>query len=77
MNLVGPLANPARAGRQVVGVADPARLELIAQALQSLGTTHSLVLHGEPGLDEISPLGPTTVIELRGHELRRWSLDPV
>ena len=39
MNLVGPLANPARVGRQVVGVADPARLDLIAGALRSLGTT--------------------------------------
>lgn len=75
MNLVGPLANPARAGRQVIGVADPARLELIALALQALGTTHSLVVHGEPGLDEISPLGPTSVLELRGTALTRWTLD--
>ena len=75
MNLIGPLANPARAGRQVIGVADPARLELIAGALAALGTTHSLVVHGEPGLDEISPLGPTTVIELRGGELKRWTLE--
>ncbi|MFI5311041.1 MAG: anthranilate phosphoribosyltransferase, partial [Gemmatimonadales bacterium] len=76
MNLVGPLANPARAGRQVIGVADPVRLELIAGALQSLGTTHSLVVHGEPGLDEISPLGTTAVIELRDGTLTRWTLDP-
>ena len=76
MNLIGPLANPARAGRQVIGVADPARLELIAGALQALGTMHSLVVHGEPGLDEISPIGPTTVIELRDGESRRWTLDP-
>lgn len=76
MNLIGPLANPARAGRQVIGVADAARLELIAAALQVLGTTHSLVVHGEPGLDEISPLAPTAVIELRGSESTRWTLDP-
>lgn len=76
MNLVGPLANPARAGRQVIGVADPARLELIAGALRELGTAHSLVVHGAPGMDEISPLGPTTVIELRGRELTRWTIDP-
>ncbi len=76
MNLVGPLANPAGAGRQVMGVADPARLELIAGALAELGTTHSLVLHGEPGLDEISPLGPTTVVEIRGRETTRWTIDP-
>lgn len=76
MNLIGPLANPASAGRQVIGVADPARLELIAGALAELGTTHSLVVHGEPGMDEISPLGPTTVIELKGGTATRWTLDP-
>lgn len=76
MNLIGPLANPASAGRQVVGVADPARLELIAGALAELGTTHALVVHGEPGLDEISPLGPTTVIELKGGKVLRWRIEP-
>lgn len=76
MNLIGPLANPASAGRQVIGVADPARLELIAGALSALGTTHSLVVHGAPGMDEISPLGPTTVIELRGSTMQRWTIEP-
>ncbi len=76
MNLVGPLANPAGAGRQVIGVAAVARLELIAGALQRLGTKHSLVVHGEPGMDEISPIGQTTVIEIRGNTLTRWTLDP-
>lgn len=72
MNLIGPLANPAMAGRQVIGVADPARLELIAGALAELGTVHSLVVHGAPGMDEISPLGSTTVIELLGGAARRY-----
>lgn len=76
MNLIGPLANPASAGRQVIGVADPARQELIAGALLELGTVHSLVVHGEPGLDEFSPLGPTTVIELKGGAMTRWVFDP-
>ena len=49
MNLVGPLANPAGAGRQVIGVASMKRIEIIAGALALLGTTHSLVVHGEPG----------------------------
>ena len=76
MNLVGPLANPAAAGRQVIGVADPARHELMARALAALGTGHSLVVHGAPGMDEVSPLGPTVVYECRGHELQRWEIDP-
>ena len=76
MNLVGPLANPANAGRQLIGVADPGRLELIAGALAALGTVHSMVVHGAPGMDEVSPLGITSVIELRGHEMKRWTIEP-
>lgn len=76
MNIVGPLANPARAGRQVVGVAEPARLQLLAEALAALDTQRAMVVHGEPGLDEISPLGPTTVVEVREGRLREWIIDP-
>ncbi len=76
MNMVGPLANPARAGRQVVGVAEPARLVLLAETLAALGTVRAMVVHGEPGLDEISPLGVTHVIEVRDGRLTPWTLDP-
>lgn len=75
MNMVGPLANPARAGRQVVGVSDPRRLELIAGALAELDTVHALVVHGN-GMDEISPFAPTDVIEVRGGTTMRWTIDP-
>jgi len=77
MNLLGPLTNPAGARRQVVGVSDPALLELIAGALRELGHERALVVHGEPGIDELSPLGTTEVIELRDGELRRYQLDAV
>ena len=76
MNIVGPLANPAGAGRQVVGVADARRVPLIAGALRTLGTVHALVVHGEPGMDEISPLGTTHVVEIRDGTTREWTLDP-
>jgi anthranilate phosphoribosyltransferase len=76
MNIVGPLANPASAGRQVVGVADVKRVPLIAGALRSLGTVHALVVHGEPGMDEISPLGVTHVVEIRDGTIREWTIDP-
>ena len=75
MNLVGPLANPANAGRQVVGVSDPRRLPLIAGALRQLNTVHSLVVHGE-GMDEISPFAPTDVVEIRDGKLSEWTIDP-
>jgi anthranilate phosphoribosyltransferase len=76
MNIVGPLANPARAGRQVVGVADLERAPVLAGALSALGTKHALVVHGEPGLDEVSPLGPTHVIEVVDGSTRRWTIHP-
>ena len=76
MNLLGPLANPARAGRQVVGVANPERMELMAGALAELGTVHALVVHGEPGMDEISPIGCTRVLEIRDAAVSEWSIDP-
>jgi anthranilate phosphoribosyltransferase len=76
MNIVGPLANPARAGRQVVGVAEARRVPLIAGALAALGSVHALVVHGEPGLDEVSPLGMTHVLEVRGGATREWMIDP-
>ncbi len=76
MNIVGPLANPARAGRQVVGVADLERAPVLAGALSALGTIHSLVVHGEPGLDEVSPLGPTHVLEVRNGSIDRWTIHP-
>lgn len=77
MNMVGPLANPARAGRQVIGVSDPTRAELMAGALAALGTVHSLVVYGEPGMDEISPMGQTAVIEVRGASVAHWAINPV
>ena len=76
MNVVGPLANPARAGRQVVGVADRDRAPILASALVALGAVHALVVHGEPGLDEVSPLGLTHVLEVREGRIAGWMIDP-
>ena len=75
MNIVGPLANPAMAGRQVIGVADDRRVPLLADALKELGTKHALVVHGT-GMDEISPLAPTHVVEIRDGTAKEWTLDP-
>lgn len=76
MNIIGPLANPASAGRQVVGVAERARMPLLAGALAALGSKHALVVHGEPGMDEFSPLGPTHVAEVSPRGIEEWTLDP-
>jgi anthranilate phosphoribosyltransferase len=75
MNLVGPLANPAQAGRQVVGVSDVRRLALLSGALRELGSVHALVVHGA-GMDEVSPFAETQVVEVRGGTLSEWTIDP-
>jgi anthranilate phosphoribosyltransferase len=76
MNIVGPLANPAGAARQVVGVAERGRMPLLARALAALGAAHALVVHGEPGMDEISPIGPTHVAEVRDGAVTEWTIRP-
>jgi anthranilate phosphoribosyltransferase len=76
MNLLGPLANPARVRRQVLGVADPGRAPLLAAALAQLEMEHALVVHGQVGMDEVSPVGHTAVWEVRGADIRTWTLDP-
>lgn len=76
MNVLGPVTNPAGARRQVVGVSDPSLLELIAGALLELGHERAMVVHGAPGMDELSPLGPTEVLELDGGRVSRRTFDP-
>jgi len=76
MNVLGPVTNPAGARRQVVGVSDPGLLELIAGALAELGHDRALVVHGEPGLDELSPLGTTQVLEVADGQWTRRTFDP-
>lgn len=76
MNILGPLTNPAGARRQVMGVADPRLLDLVAGALAELGQERALVVHGAPGMDEISPCGATRVAELRDGVVRRYETSP-
>lgn len=63
-NLMGPLANPARVERQLIGIARPDYVPIYADALARLGTQAALVVSGEEGLDEVSGAGPTRVAAL-------------
>ncbi len=76
-NLLGPLTNPARVERQVVGVWGREVQALMASALAELGARRALVVHSDDGLDEISVSAPTTVIEVRDGEIvGEWRVDP-
>ena len=75
-NLLGPLTNPARAARQVIGVSQPEQTDLIAQVLTRLGSERAWVVHGVDGLDEVSAGGYTKVSECRGGEVRTFYVHP-
>lgn len=75
-NIIGPLTNPAGVRRQVVGVFNAALCRPLAEVLGRLGSEHALVVHARDGLDEISLASPTHVAELRGGELREYTLQP-
>jgi anthranilate phosphoribosyltransferase len=75
-NLLGPLTNPARATRQLVGVPRPELTELVARSLALLGTERAWVVHGADGLDEISTTGYTKISECRDGEVNTFYLHP-
>jgi anthranilate phosphoribosyltransferase len=74
-NLLGPLSNPGGVTRQMVGVFAPQWIGPIAEALKELGGGHIWVVHGD-GYDEITATGETQVAELKGGDIRRFSVTP-
>jgi anthranilate phosphoribosyltransferase len=75
-NFLGPLTNPAGATRQLIGVSDPSYLDTMAGALALLGTEHALLVSGDDGVDELSISAPTTVVEVVGEDINRYSVTP-
>ena len=75
-NLIAPLSNPARPRRQLLGVAEPRLVRLMAEALAALGVDHAMVVHGEDGLDELSLAAPTRIAEIRGTEISEYEVRP-
>lgn len=77
MNLLGPLANPAGAQFQLIGVYDEALCEPVARAAHLLGIRRAMVVHGQDGIDEVSISAPTTIVSLDGDRpLETTTLDP-
>jgi len=74
-NILGPLANPANAQRQILGVADEGLMQLVAEALKLLGTRFAMVVHGK-GMDEISTVTTTKILELKEGQITSKELNP-
>jgi anthranilate phosphoribosyltransferase len=76
-NLLGPLSSPARVRRQLLGVADPSLVALIAGALSRLDTERAIVVHGADGSDELSLAGPNQAVLVEGGSTREIVIDAV
>lgn len=74
--IIGPLINPARATRHVMGVYKPELLETVSEVAVSLDYTRALFVHGEEGMDEISLLGKTRINELKNGQITSYDLTP-
>ena len=74
-NLLGPLSSPAGVRRQLLGVADPSLVGLIAGALSRLETVRALVVHGADGTDELSLAGPNHAVLVEEGQLRELVVD--
>lgn len=74
-NLMGPLANPARVSRQLIGIARPAYVPIYADAMARLGTVSSMIVSGDEGLDELSLAGGNEVARITGGEVRMVRVD--
>jgi len=75
-NLLGPLTNPAGATRQLIGAPSAQAAELMANALTGLEPERTFIVHGSDGLDEVTTTGPTTVFEVAGREVSRFTWTP-
>ncbi|CAN5845044.1 anthranilate phosphoribosyltransferase [soil metagenome] len=76
-NFLGPMANPARVRRQVLGVSEASMAERMVRVLEAGGTERALVVYGHDGLDELTTTTTSTVLELRDGTVRTYVVDPV
>lgn len=75
-NILGPLTNPARTKRQIIGVFSRSYMRIVAEATARLSYRRAFIVHGEPGIDEVSPSGTTYVYEVRGSKIDYFTVVP-
>jgi len=75
-NLIGPLSNPAKVKRQVIGVFSKNLLTTFAKALQNLRSDFVWIVNSEDGLDEISPYAKTKVVQLKNNSIKEFTINP-
>jgi anthranilate phosphoribosyltransferase len=75
-NILGPLSNPGRVRRTLIGVADLRMADRMAAVLAARGSERALIVHGGDGLDELTTTGPSTVVELRDGDVTTWEVRP-
>jgi len=75
-NILGPLLNPARPAFQLAGVFDPSLPAVYARVFELLGRRRAWAVHGTPALDEVSPLGETTVVAWQDGHASRFVIHP-
>lgn len=75
-NVLGPLTNPAGVKRQVVGVFAKDLTNTLVNVFQQLGSEHTLVVHSDDGMDEISICAPTTISELKNNTISSYRVSP-
>ena len=75
-NFLGPLANPARVRRQVVGVSDPTMADRVVSVLRARAAERALVVFGHDGLDELTTSTTSTVVDLHDGVVRTYLVDP-
>jgi len=76
-NLIGPLSNPAQVKKQVVGVFNEKWLKPFAEALKENNVENAFIVHGEDGMDEISPFAKTKIVELKNGNIKNFLINPV
>jgi anthranilate phosphoribosyltransferase len=75
-NILGPIANPAGANMELLGVYEEALVEPMAKVMSNLGVRNGIVAFGQDGLDEISMSAPTSICEVRGSSFKSYTIEP-